>query len=123
MHAGWIDITFSQISSDSSLILVKLVGADEQAVSIQFTPTVHADNSWTVTDCTGKAISQASSLLASLPRTLYSVKDVLIVIDFVNKLSPCPGNNDRKFLPLVEHRKGPFIDSSGIIIDMHSQCL
>ena len=104
-HSGWIDITGK--IGDDGLVFAKMV-IQRDVVSIKFKLSVHCNFSWTV-DYNSTTFSVQSALFSSMPSSLRSVQDVLSVINFLDSLSPCCGNNDKKFLPMVESRKGLFM--------------
>ena len=52
----------------------------------------------------------------SVSPTLSSVSAVSAAIRFVCSSHICCGNTDEKFLPLVQARKGKFMDASGTIV-------
>ena len=113
IHVGWIDVTVPISSGDDGFTLAKMhTNGLPPAASIKFTLSVHNDSSWTVY-CNGKQFPASSSLLSSMPQSISSIQDVVVVINFLDSLSPCCGNSERKFLPLIEMRKGSFVDASG----------
>ena len=60
--------------------------------------SVTVDFSWHVV-AGGKKLSSTSELLSAMPQPVSCVRDVLLVIKFLDSLVPCCGNNDKKFLP------------------------
>lgn len=81
-------------------------------VTINFTLSVRGDFSWVVVR-NGITFQSNSPLLTKMPQLMLSVQHVIQVTEFLNSLVPCCGNNDKKFIPLVESRKGSFLNASG----------
>ena len=118
-HSGWIDVT-GQVCPCSHFTLAKLAidsKSPSAAASIRFTLSVKDDFSWTVIS-NGNIIHP--SLLSAMPQSIVSVQDVLTVAGFLNRLVPCCGNNDRKFLPLIESRKGSFLNALGNVLNAYT---
>ena len=98
-HSGWIDVTGQVCSGGLTLAKVD-EGNDGVILCILFTLSVCHDF-WTIVR-NGKTFGSDSSLLSTMPATIASVQDLLLVSEFLNSLVPCCGNNYKKFLPLVE---------------------
>ena len=64
-----------------------------------------------------KKLSQSDEV-SILPSalTITFMTDLKQVIDFVDACSVCTGNNDQNYAPLVNARKGNFIDITGMYI-------
>ena len=110
-YLGWIDIT-GQVNS-GELTLAKVDGGkDGVPVGFTFVMSVSENFSWAVVK-NGKTFPSNSNLFSTMPQSIASVQDVLQVIDFLSLLVPCCGNDDKKFLPLVESRRGSFLNTLG----------
>ena len=87
-------------------------GRESYPVRITRTLSVNDDFSWNVV-AVGKQLSSTSDLLSTMPQSVSCVRDVLLVIEFLDSLVPCPGNEDKKFLLLITSRNGSFLSASG----------
>ena len=108
---GWIETTSQTCTS--GVTFAKVEGGRESCpVRITRTLSVNDDFSWNVV-AVGKRLSSTSDLLSTMPQSVSCVRDVLLVIEFLDSLVPCPGNEDKKFLPLITSRNGSFPSASG----------
>jgi len=62
-------------------------------------------------------------LLAALPKMIGSVLDMNRILDFLNAVNVCIGNDDDKYQELVKARKGNFMDPSGLLISINLSLL
>ncbi len=60
-----------------------------------------------------KRIESNTKPLVGLPQMLTSVSTVRVVIEQLESLAFCKGNEDDKYFPVQEARKGVFKDPSG----------
>ena len=103
---GWIERT-----SQTCITFAKLEGErDELAITCSLSVT--DDFSWHVV-AGGNKLSSTSERLSAMPQPVSCVRDVLHVIEFLDSLVPCCGNNDKKFFPLSMSRNGSFPSASG----------
>ena len=107
VNVGWIDVT-NQLSG-RGFTIVKMERMDEQSLP-QFEYF-----SWISSTC-GRKLPSYSLLFSTIPQSLSSVHDVLLLIKLFDSLVPCCGNDDKKFLQLVESRKGCFLNTLGILL-------
>ena len=57
--------------------------------------------------------------ISTWPTTLTSVAEVQKVLDLLESFRMCPGIPDENFYPLVQARKGKFVNVSGIYMYMY----
>ena len=61
----------------------------------------------------GRSLDPSTLTTSSWPSTLSSVAEVQTVLGLLESFKACPGIPDEKFYPLVQARKGKFVDFSG----------
>ena len=111
---GWIETT-SQ-SCTSGVTFAKVEGGKESfPVKITHSLSVNEDFSWHVV-AGGKQLSSNSDLLSTMPQLISCVRDVLLIIEFLDSLVPCCGNKDRKFIPLITSKNSSFLRASSEFI-------
>ena len=103
---GWIERI-----SQTCITFAKLEGERDE-LAIPCSLSVMDDFSWHVV-AGGNKLSSTSELLSAMPQPVSCVRDVLLVIEFLDSLVPCCGNNDKKFLLLSTSRNGSFPSASG----------
>ena len=85
---------------------------------------IESDLSWHVY-AKGKEISLNSHFIslilsASLSIKIHTISDILSIMHTLDECNFCICNDDDRYKPLVEPRKGDFLNSSGVFIFMHS---
>ena len=104
---GWIEKTRQTCATGVTFAKVK-GGKEGLPIKITCSLSVNEDFSWHVV-AGGKQICSTSDLLSTMPQVISGVRDVLLIIEFLDSLVPCCGNRDRKFLPLITSRNGSFL--------------
>ena len=83
-------------------------------IQVKFAMEVKEDLSWTL-QVGKRRIASDNIPLAALPQTLNSVSKVRRLIEGLETLKFCTGNEDEKYFPVQAARKGLFKDPTGVI--------
>jgi hypothetical protein len=114
--SGWKDVSQSlDHSTTISTLQVVLMETTANGPAVAISVSVHEDSSWLL-HVHGNLIQQHSLSMPQVPSLLDSVSTLESVLLFLSSCSICCGNCDEAYSPLIESRKGKFVDSSGIIL-------
>lgn len=105
---GWVDTSPVPIVL---LLLTKVVVFDG-VPRVKFSIEVKGELDWSVL-IGGSSLSSQCDVLSALPSCLCSVTNVRKVIDGLESLHYCTGNEDQKYFSVQAARKGVFKDSTG----------
>jgi len=96
---------------DGSIVLAKF-SMEDGHLTINASLSIHDGFSWQV-EFRGRSILPQHFEFGT---SLDTVSAISRLVSVLNNGHTCPGNPDDKFLPLVETRKGRFMDSSGMCV-------
>lgn len=114
-NVGWKDISSETMTSGHTLLLARIEGANGTP-TIAMTVAVGEDFTWKL-HIQGRILDPltlptcASSV--AWPTLLSSISRVHEVLGLLHNIKICPGIPDANFHPIVERRKGKFMDHSG----------
>jgi len=86
---------------------------------IQVSVTVYYNLSWLLHISKSK-VQPNHQLLDGLPKIIGSVLDLNRILDFLNAVNLCTGNDDDKYRELIKARKGNFMDPSGLLKSVYT---
>ena len=95
-----------------SNVVLSRVGITRSCPIITMSVVLQENLTWKL-HILGRSLDPSIIFTTSCPSILASVTDVQKILGLLDSF---PGNPDGKFCPLVQARKGKFVDYSGIII-------
>ena len=107
-YVEWIDLTVHQ-----NLVFAKVTEV-EGSIMVMHSFVICVDLHWYI--CVeSKKLSPSDKVLSAMPQIISSVVCVQEVINFLNGLVLCCGNEGEIFRPLIAARKGFFLSTTGKI--------